>query len=80
MLHDLAERAEMSIAQLAFSYIRDMEGITSIVFGAVDNGQIKQNIDFLQGRAISADIQELIEVLFADVPEEVITPGLWSSK
>ena len=68
----------MSIAQMAFSYIRDMKGISSIVFGAVNAAQVRQNIDLLQGNAIDHKIRESIETLFSDMPEDIITPGIWS--
>jgi aryl-alcohol dehydrogenase-like predicted oxidoreductase len=77
-LQNLAKQADMSIAQMAFSYIWDMEGISSIVFGAVNAAQVKQNIDLLQGNAIDNKTRESIETLFADMPEDIITPGLWS--
>lgn len=78
ILQNLAKRADMSISQLAFSYIRDMEGITSIVFGAVNAKQVKQNINLLQGNVINTEIRESIKTLFANMPEYIITPGLWS--
>jgi len=77
-LQDLAKSANMSIAQLAFSYIRDMEEISSIVFGAVNAEQVKQNINLLQGNPITTEIRDSIQTLFANIPEDIITPGLWS--
>jgi aryl-alcohol dehydrogenase-like predicted oxidoreductase len=78
ILQNLAKQANMSILQLAFSYIRDMPGVTSIVFGAVHVEQVKQNIDLLQGNIINAEVRESIRVLFSNIPEDIITPGLWS--
>ena len=77
-LKNLAKVANMSISQLAFSYIRDMPGVTSIAFGAVNVEQVKQNIGLLQGKVIDAEIRESIQALFSDIPEDIITPGLWS--
>ncbi|HEX3934341.1 MAG TPA: aldo/keto reductase [Puia sp.] len=80
ILQKLAKEANMSIAQLAFSYIRDLSGISSIVFGAVNAQQVEQNIELLQGNAVNAEVGESIRSLFDNVPEHIITPGLWSYK
>lgn len=77
-LHDIAGKENMSIAQLAFSFVRDIEGITSIVFGAVNVAQVKQNVQLLNGEALSKELSTLINSSFTDVPEEIITPGLWT--
>ncbi|CAL1517242.1 aldo/keto reductase [Chitinophaga sp. MM2321] len=77
-LHDLAGQADMSIAQLAFSYVRDLPGITSIVFGAVSVGQVMQNAGLLQGGTISMALRENIRILFAEMPEDILIPALWS--
>lgn len=76
-LHDLAREADMSVAQLAFTFVRDMAGITSMVFGAVHEEQIRQNLELLNGRTIEPELRQKIQSIFSDVPEEVITPALW---
>lgn len=77
-LQDIARRANTSIAQLAFSFINSLQGISSIVFGAVNQNQVKQNTDLLETGAISNEIKELIKSHFDQVPEHIITPGQWS--
>lgn len=76
-LQQMAEKAGMSIAQLAFSYIRDIAEVTSIVFGAVTREQVKQNIAFLQGPRLDAETRAAIEQLFDQVPEHILMPGSW---
>jgi len=76
-LRALAEEEGMSVAQLAFSYIRDLEGVSSIVFGAENAGQVRQNVALLEGPAISGKGRELIERKFRQLPEEIITPRYW---
>jgi aryl-alcohol dehydrogenase-like predicted oxidoreductase len=77
-LQGIARSANMSIAQLAFSFIKSLQGISSIVFGAVNQEQVKQNIGLLETDVISNEIKELIKYNFDKVPEHIITPGLWS--
>ena len=77
-LQNIARRANMTIAQLAFSFINNLQGISSIVFGAVNQEQVKQNIALLETDVISDEIKALIKYNFDEVPEHIITPGQWS--
>lgn len=79
ILHDIANQSEMSVAQLAFSYVRDMEEITSIVFGADNVEQVRQNIQLLQGSAIDTTTRQTIEKVFKSLPDSIIIPGLWTT-
>lgn len=78
ILQSIARDANMSIAQLAFSFVNSMQGISSIVFGAVTQDQVEQNIKLLKNEVISNEIKELIKCNFDQVEEHIITPGLWS--
>lgn len=78
-LQDLAKQAGMSVAQLAFSYVRDLEAVTSVVFGATTELQIEENVKLLYGSKIPLKIKQSIESLFNNMPEDIITPGHWTS-
>ena len=78
-LQDLARQASMSIAELAFSYVRDLEAVTSIVFGATTELQLHENVKLLLGSKIPLKIKQSIESLFNNMPEDIITPGLWTT-
>lgn len=78
-LQDLAKQAGMSIAELAFSYVRDLEAVNSIVFGATTELQVQENVKLLQGKKIPPEIKQSIESLFYNMPDDIITPGLWTS-
>ena len=78
LLQELANNANMSVSQLAFSYIRDLNGVTSIVFGAEKACQIKQNVELLNGKALSEELRNIINTSFENMPEEIITPQHWS--
>lgn len=78
-LTELARQADRTVAELAFSYVKELEGITSIVFGAVSPRQVLENVQLLQGMPLHNEVKKLINELFTDVPEMVITPGLWNN-
>lgn len=77
-LQDMAADSNTTVAQLAFSYLRDIDGISSLVFGAITPEQVNQNARLLNGPSLSMAMRSRIEELFADVPEDIITPGSWS--
>jgi aryl-alcohol dehydrogenase-like predicted oxidoreductase len=77
LLQDLARQAGMSTAQLAFSYIRDLPEVASLVIGAENSQQIEENARLLTGPGLSPQTRAEIEKLFKEVPERLITPALW---
>ncbi|MGX5819300.1 aldo/keto reductase [Chitinophaga lutea] len=73
----IAAEENMTVAQLAFSYVRDLEGVDSLLFGAHKLQQVAENMRLLEGPPISTRASEQIGRLFSDVPEDIITPRNW---
>lgn len=78
LLQEMASDAQMSVPQLAFSYIRDLKGVTSIVFGAEKADHVKQTVELIKGNAISADLRKQINATFNNISEDILTPRNWS--
>lgn len=76
-LQELATEAEMSIAQLAFSFVRDLPGVSSIVFGAINEQQIRDNVALLNGPSIPSELIKKSSELFLNIDEIILTPGKW---
>lgn len=76
-LQDLSERHGVSIAQMAVSYIRDLEGVDSLVIGAETEAQVRANLELVEGPALSGRLREEIAERFSSVPEYVVTPPVW---
>jgi aryl-alcohol dehydrogenase-like predicted oxidoreductase len=76
-LHKLADQAGLSIAQLALSYMRDADGITSLVIGAENPDQVKENAKLMEAPPLSQSLRSEIERTFVDLPVEVVNPHLW---
>lgn len=79
-LRRLAAEAGMSIAQLAFSFIRDQPAVNSIVIGAVNTAQIAENVALLNGPAIPEAIRPQLAAAFSHVEEVVLTPMMWNKQ
>lgn len=76
-LQVLSKEAEMSIAQFAFSYVRDTIGVTSVIFGAETAEQVVQNASLLNGPSIPEVVRAKASMLFKNIPERLVTPGYW---
>lgn len=74
----IAEEENMSIAGLAISYIRDLEGVSSLVMGAEKPEQVKENIELINVKKISDSAREKIVSAFHDIDEKVLCPWLWN--
>ncbi len=76
-LKDLADEAQMSVSQMCFSYIRDLEGVSSVLIGPDQEEQLLENIALLDGPKIPKAIFDKIMPLFSQIPEDLLTPRLW---
>jgi aryl-alcohol dehydrogenase-like predicted oxidoreductase len=77
ILSQSAKEEEMTIAQLAFGYVRDLPGVTSFVVGAEEAEQVRENIRLFKAPKISEETTKKLRKEFEDVPEQVLNPGLW---
>lgn len=71
-LRALAERCGMTVAQFAVSFIRDLPGVTSLVLGADNPEQVRQNAALIGGPGLPPDfVAEALDA-FKDVDYEAI--------
>ncbi|TVY08048.1 aldo/keto reductase [Paenibacillus cremeus] len=78
-LHRLAEQEGLTVAEFCFSYVRFTTGVTSVLIGAETEEQVRENLQLLQVGPLREQTRERIQRVFADVPEELITPALWKA-
>lgn len=71
-LREMAQHENMSIAQFAVSFIRDVPGVTSLVLGADTPDQVKEDIVLLDGSQISEKTRSEAADLFKAVDFEAI--------
>lgn len=75
----LADRYGLTIAELAFGFIRDLPEVDSLVIGAENEAQIFSNLSLLNGPELPGTLRADLRSLAESVPTEVITPGLWQT-
>ena len=54
-LQEIARTEKMSIAQLAISFIRDLDGVASLVLGADNENQVMENLSYINSPSISIE-------------------------
>jgi aryl-alcohol dehydrogenase-like predicted oxidoreductase len=77
ILNGMCEELGISMAQLAFGYVRDMSGIDSLVIGAETAEQVQENVKLLKGPKIPEEYIERTRQYFSDVPELYLEPWRW---
>ncbi|MCE2832938.1 MAG: aldo/keto reductase [Chitinophagaceae bacterium] len=76
----LAARANMSIAEAAFSYVHHQEGVGSLVIGADTARQLRENCALMAVQRIPDELAAEMEVIALKIPERIIIPGRWQTK
>ena len=77
-LQNIAKELGISVEQLAFSFIRDIKGITSLVLGAEKPEQVLANAKLLKAPTLSKQVKDLICESFIDVDRDIISSWLWN--
>ncbi len=77
-INEIAKNENISVAQLALSYIRDTVGVDSLVVGSETPEQVKQNIEMFNTPTLSGDLINYINEQFKDVDPFVISPWEWA--
>lgn len=78
-IRTIADDEGMSVAQLALSYVRDLEEVDSLVIGVDTAPQLAANLALMDGPRISEEGRRRVAEAMNDVPEPVINPALWDN-
>jgi aryl-alcohol dehydrogenase-like predicted oxidoreductase len=66
-LRALAERAGMSVAQFAVTFLRDLPGIRSLVLGADNPEQVLENSALFEAPPLEGSLRQEAETAFRDI-------------
>lgn len=77
-LNKLAQDNGISVASLALSYIKDTDGISSLVMGVETPRQLKENVELFNAPKLSASTMDKITEISEEVPPIVIQPWEWN--
>ena len=76
-LHALANDAGVSMAELALTFIRDTEGIASLVLGCDTPEQLKESVALVNASKINPDVAKEAMRIAEEVEPVVIRPWEW---
>ena len=77
-LHALAHDAGISMAELAVTFIRDTEGITSLLLGADNPKQLLESVSLINAPKITPEVAKEALKIAEEVEPIVIRPWEWS--
>jgi len=78
-IRELAQKSGMSITELAVSFVRDLEGVSSLVLGCETPEQATQNIALLNAPVLPEEIRCKIMSMFDGIDQRIIQPWTWNS-
>jgi aryl-alcohol dehydrogenase-like predicted oxidoreductase len=76
-LKEIAQMENLTSAELAFQFVKELESISSMIIGVETVHQLKQNIDLLEMPKMSENCKEEIIKEFKNMQENIINPTLW---
>jgi aryl-alcohol dehydrogenase-like predicted oxidoreductase len=74
--HEIAMEENLSIAQLALAFIRDMPGVTSVVLGSETPEQVSDNLKIVECPILAPKTYAKLEKLSVEVPIDIIMQEL----
>ncbi len=77
-LHALARDSGVSIAELAVTFVRDTDGIASLILGCDNPGQLMEGISLITAPKISDDVFAEAMKISENIPPIVIRPWEWA--
>jgi aryl-alcohol dehydrogenase-like predicted oxidoreductase len=77
-LYQISKEYDRSIEDIAFSFIRDISEIDSMIIGVESLNQLKNNIKLLNSPPLNDKLINKIYREFNNVSEEIVNPSLWN--
>lgn len=74
---DLASEAGISFGDLAARFLLSHPGVTCVIAGCETEDQMRHNIRLFSSGPLPADLLAAVRAATCELPESVITPGLW---
>jgi len=78
-LKTISSNYDIEIKELAFSFVKDIPEVDSMIIGVDSEEQLKNNIKLLDASPLSEEIKQELNNSFFNMSEELINPTLWSS-
>jgi len=77
-IRELAAQNEMSVTEMAMAFIKETEGVTSIITGCETAEQLRESVSIHQNSTLSDSIRKEIIKIASEVPDIVTRPWDWN--
>ena len=77
-LKQISSNYNIDVKKLAFSFVKDIPEVDSMIIGVDTEEQLKNNIKLLNAPPLSEEIKQELSNSFYDMSEELINPTLWN--
>ncbi|WP_010268971.1 aldo/keto reductase [Paenibacillus senegalensis] len=78
-VREIAVKANLSVSQLATSFVRDLPGIDSLVIGVETVDQLREALNQIAGPPLEEATRQECMKRLKDVPEQVVNTLLWNT-
>ena len=79
-INEIAEEMNISVAQLAISYVNSLKYVNSLVIGADNPEHVRVNAKLLDSKPFDQELTKTIEDRLKGAPDWLFSPGLWDSQ
>ena len=76
-LHSLAKDAKVSMAELAITFVRDTDGIASLVLGCDTPMQLLESVSLVNAPKINSEVAKEAMKIAEEIEPVVIRPWEW---
>lgn len=78
-LQEISKEFGKSIQEIALNFVRDLDGITSVIIGVETINQLRNNIEIIDRPPMHDSLKQRMFKSFSDLPLELIDPSKWKS-
>jgi aryl-alcohol dehydrogenase-like predicted oxidoreductase len=78
-LQKLSDQFHLSIPDIAFGFVHQIDEISSIILGVENSSQLNYNLQQLKSKPLSDELLQLLHNNFSNVSEKLINPTYWKS-
>ncbi|WP_373649351.1 aldo/keto reductase [Schlesneria sp. DSM 10557] len=79
-LEQLSRGAGIDLAELALRYLLSQDAVTSVLVGVETVEQVEENLARFERGPLPPDLFNAIQSESFDLPELIVTPGMWSPR
>lgn len=74
----LSQETGLSVAELALPFVRDLEGVSSLILGCETPEQVRQNLKLMDAPELSEEIRIKIMNIFDGIDPRIAMPWTWN--